>query len=42
VRYTLEMALDAMIYIPILIKIGSDIQNLIEGDTHTDTQTDMK
>jgi hypothetical protein len=36
-KYAGEIGSDAMIYIPSFIKIGSDIQKLIEG--HTDTQT---
>jgi hypothetical protein len=30
-KYTVEMGLGAMIYIPSFIKIGSGIQNLIWG-----------
>jgi hypothetical protein len=33
-KYAIEMDLDAMIYIPSFIKIGSGIQKLIGG--HTD------
>jgi hypothetical protein len=32
-KYAVEMGLGAMIYIPSLIKIGSGIQMLIEGNT---------
>jgi hypothetical protein len=40
-RYTVEIASDGMIYIPIFVKIGSVVQNLIGGDIHTDIRTDM-
>jgi hypothetical protein len=36
-KYTIEMASGAMIYIPGFIQIGSGIQKLIGGDTHTQT-----
>jgi hypothetical protein len=38
-KYTVEMSTGAMIYIPSLIKIGSDIQKLMGGGGYTDTQT---
>jgi hypothetical protein len=41
-KYTVEMASDGMIYIPSFIKVGSGIQKLLRGDTHTDTHTDSK
>jgi hypothetical protein len=41
-NYTIEMCLGAMIYIPSFMKTGSDIQKLIEGDTHRDTQRERK
>jgi hypothetical protein len=34
-KYTVEVGSDAMIYIPILINIGSGNQKLIGEDTHT-------
>jgi hypothetical protein len=34
-KYAVEMGLGALIYIPSFIKIGSGIQTLIGGDTHT-------
>jgi hypothetical protein len=34
-RCGVEMGSGAMIYIPSFIKIGSGIQRLIGGDTHT-------
>jgi hypothetical protein len=37
-KYAVEMGSDAVIYVPILIKMGSDIQKLLTVDTHTDTQ----
>jgi hypothetical protein len=37
-KYAIEMASCAMIYIPSFIKIDSGIQKLLK-DTHTDTQT---
>jgi hypothetical protein len=37
-KYTVEMGSGAMIYVPSFIKVGSAIQKLIAGDTHTDTQ----
>jgi hypothetical protein len=36
-KYTIEMALSGMIYIPHFIKIGSGVQNLLMGDTSTDS-----
>jgi hypothetical protein len=33
--YAVEMGLDAMIYIPSFIEVGSGIQKLIGGDIHT-------
>jgi hypothetical protein len=36
-KYAVEMGSGAMISIPSFIKIGSDIQKLIDG--YTDTQT---
>jgi hypothetical protein len=33
-KYAIEMGLDAVLYMPSLIKIGSDIQNLIGGGGH--------
>jgi hypothetical protein len=35
--YAAEMGLDAMIYIPSFIKIGSGIQKLVWGKEYTDT-----
>jgi hypothetical protein len=35
-KYALEMGSGAMIYIPIFIKTGSDIQKFIREDTHTE------
>jgi hypothetical protein len=42
--YAVEIGLGAMILIPSFIMIGSSIQKLIKGDTHTntDTHTDRK
>jgi hypothetical protein len=37
-NYTAEMGCSAMIYIPNTIKIGSSIQKLVGGDTHTHRQ----
>jgi hypothetical protein len=37
-KYAVEMASGAMIYIPSSIKIGSGIQKLIKGDTQTHRQ----
>jgi hypothetical protein len=34
-KYAVEMGSGDMIYIPSFIKIGSGIQKLIGGDTHT-------
>jgi hypothetical protein len=34
-KYAVEMGSGAMTYIPSLIKIGSGIQQLIEGDSQT-------
>jgi hypothetical protein len=34
-----EMASGGMIYVPSFIKIGSGVQTLLWGDTHTYTQT---
>jgi hypothetical protein len=34
-KYAIEMGSDAIIYIPIFIKIGSGIQKLIVGDSQT-------
>jgi hypothetical protein len=38
-KYAVEMGSGAMMYIPSFIKIGSGIQTLIGGDTHTDTDS---
>jgi hypothetical protein len=37
-KYAVEMASGAMIYIPSFIKTGSGIHNLIEGDSQTHRQ----
>jgi hypothetical protein len=37
-NYVVEMGSGAMIYIPSLMKIGSGIQSLLRGDTHTDSR----
>jgi hypothetical protein len=37
-KYAVEMGSGAMMYVPSLIKIGSGIQRLLRGDTHTDRQ----
>jgi hypothetical protein len=37
-RYTVDMALDDMIYLPRFTKIGSGIQKLIGRDTDTHTR----
>jgi hypothetical protein len=34
-KNTVEIGLDAMIYIPSFIKIGSGIQKLLRGEIHT-------
>jgi hypothetical protein len=39
-KYTVEMGLDAMVYIPSFMKISSAIQKLIRG--YTDTQTSWR
>jgi hypothetical protein len=36
-KYTIEVGSGAMICIPGSINIGSAIQKLIKGDTHTDS-----
>jgi hypothetical protein len=38
-KHAVEMGSDAMMYLPSLIKIGSDIQKLMGGggDTHIDS-----
>jgi hypothetical protein len=36
-KYAVEMGSGAVIYIPSFIKISSAIQNLIGGNTHTDS-----
>jgi hypothetical protein len=38
-KYAVEMGSGAMMYVPGFIKIGSVIQKLIKGDTHTHTHT---
>jgi hypothetical protein len=38
-KYAIEVDSGTMIYIPSFIKIGSGIQKLLRGDTHTDTHT---
>jgi hypothetical protein len=38
-NYAVEMGSDATIYVQSFINIVSATQKLIEGDTHTDTQT---
>jgi hypothetical protein len=37
--YVVDVGSGAMIYIPSFIKIGSGTQKLLEGDTHTDTES---
>jgi hypothetical protein len=40
-KYTVEMASDGMIHTPSFMKIGSEIQKLLEeGYTHTNTQAE--
>jgi hypothetical protein len=41
-NYSVEMGSRAIIYIPSFIKIGSDIEKLIGGDTHTDREVISK
>jgi hypothetical protein len=36
-KYAIERGSGVMIYIPSFIKIGSGIQKLMWGDTHTDS-----
>jgi hypothetical protein len=38
-KYTIEMGPDAMVYIPISIKIGSGIQTLMVGRIHRHTES---
>jgi hypothetical protein len=38
-KYVVEMGSGGMLYIPSFLEIGSGIQKLLWGDTHTDTQT---
>jgi hypothetical protein len=37
-KNAVEMGSDAMVYILSFLKIGSGIQELLEGDTYRDTQ----
>jgi hypothetical protein len=37
-KYLVEMGSGAMLYIPSFIKIGSDIQKVMEGDIETHRQ----
>jgi hypothetical protein len=37
-KYAVDFGSDIMIYLPSFIKIGSGIQKLLWGDTHTGTQ----
>jgi hypothetical protein len=39
-KYTVEMGSDGMKYIPSFIKIGSGIQQLIDGASQTHRRTD--
>jgi hypothetical protein len=41
VKCAVEVDSGGMIYIPIFLKIGSDIKKLLWGDAHTDIQTTM-
>jgi hypothetical protein len=41
-KHIFKMASGALMYAPSFIKIGSAIQKLIAGDTHTDTHIDRK
>jgi hypothetical protein len=38
-EYAVEMGSGAMVYIPSFMKIGSDLQTLLMGDTYADLQT---
>jgi hypothetical protein len=38
-KCAVQMWSGAMIYAQVFIKIGSDVQKLLAGDTHTDIQT---
>jgi hypothetical protein len=40
-KYAVEICLGAIIHVPSFIKIGSGIQSLLVGDTHTDTDNKM-
>jgi hypothetical protein len=38
-KYAVDMGPGAMIYIPSILMIGLGVQQSLEADTHTDTQT---